>query len=57
MLWAGVKGTQIMGSPIETEAEDIKWAMQSMCSLGYKQVIFETDSLVLAKMIAGQEEI
>ncbi|KAL0864081.1 hypothetical protein Bca101_043199 [Brassica carinata] len=57
MLWAGVKNLQRMGSPIETDAEGIKWAMQSLCSLGYKQVIFETDSQVLARMVTGKESI
>ena len=55
MLWAGAKNLQRMNSPIETEAEGIKWAMQSLCSLGYKQVIFETDSQILARMVVGKE--
>lgn len=42
---------------IETEAVALNWAVQTMRSLGYKQVIYETDSLVLPKMIAGSEKI
>ncbi|XP_009121368.1 uncharacterized protein LOC103846215 [Brassica rapa] len=57
LLWAGVKDFQRVGSPIEAEAEGIKWAMQSMRSLGYNQVLYETDSQVLARMTAGQEVI
>lgn len=57
MLWAGVRSFQRLGSPIETEAEGIKWAIHSMSRLGYKQVIYETDSQVFAKMINGHEEV
>ncbi|XP_013652406.1 uncharacterized protein LOC106357268 [Brassica napus] len=57
LLWAGVKDFQRVGSPIEAEAEGIKWATQSKRSLGYNQVPYETDSQVLARMITGQEVI
>lgn len=55
MLWAGMKRVQSLGSPIEIEAEGIKW--ECTLSLGYKQMIFETDSLMIVKMIAGTEAI
>ncbi|XP_013662913.2 uncharacterized protein LOC106367640 [Brassica napus] len=57
LLWAGMKSVQGLRSPAEAEAEGIKWAMHSMSSLGYKQVIFETDALLIVKMVAGTEEI
>ncbi|CAG7900475.1 unnamed protein product, partial [Brassica rapa] len=57
LLWAGAQRYREMGSPIETEATALKWAMQTMLRLGYTQVIFETDSMVLASMIAGREPI
>ncbi|XP_013720024.1 uncharacterized protein LOC106423811 [Brassica napus] len=56
MLWAGARRFQGVGSPIETEAIALQWAIQSMIRFGYKHVQFETDSLVLAKMINGKEE-
>lgn len=56
MLWAGARRFQGVGSPIETEATALQWAIQSMIRFGYKHVQFETDSLVLAKMINGKEE-
>lgn len=58
--WAGAKSFQRLGSTniyIETEEVALNWAVQTMRSLGYKQVIYETDSLVLPKMIAGSEKI
>lgn len=57
LLWAGAQRYRGMGSPIETEATALKWAMQTMLRLGYTQVIFETDFMVLARMIAGREPI
>ncbi|XP_018462888.2 uncharacterized protein LOC108834019 [Raphanus sativus] len=56
LLWAGAKRLQGVGSPIETEALALRWAVQTMVRFGYKHVLFETDSLVLAKMITGKEE-
>ncbi|KAF3589900.1 hypothetical protein F2Q69_00027820 [Brassica cretica] len=57
MLWAGVRGFQRLGSRIEVVAEGVKWEIHSMRRLGYKQVIYETDSLFLAKMINGHTEV
>ncbi|XP_013738900.1 uncharacterized protein LOC106441652 [Brassica napus] len=57
MLWAGVRGFQRLGSRIEVVAEGVKWAIHSMRRLGYKQVIYEIDSLFLAKMINGHAEV
>lgn len=55
MIWAGVKQIQKPGSPIETEAESMKWAMQILGGFGHKQVIFETDCQVLARMAVDKE--
>ena len=52
-----MKSVQGLRSPAEAEAEGIKWAMHSMSSLRYKQVIFETDALLIVKMITRTEEI
>ena len=57
LLWAGMKSVQGLRSPAEAEVEGIKWAMHSMSSLGYKQVIFETDALLIVNIVAGTEEI
>lgn len=43
-------------SPILTEAEALKWGAQTMANFGYKNIIFESDSLPLVKMINGTDE-
>ncbi|CAG7897956.1 unnamed protein product [Brassica rapa] len=45
-----------MGSAIETEAEAIRWAVRTMSGFGYRNVVVETDSLVLSRMINGVED-
>ncbi|CDY23510.1 BnaC06g24790D [Brassica napus] len=56
LLWAGAKKMAVMRSAIETEAEAIRWTIQTLVGFGYSRVSFETDSLVLAKMLNGEEE-
>ncbi|CAH8357122.1 unnamed protein product [Eruca vesicaria subsp. sativa] len=43
-------------SSFETEAEALKWALETMVKLSYTRFIFETDSLILTKMV-GEYEI
>ncbi|XP_056842950.1 uncharacterized protein LOC130495557 [Raphanus sativus] len=57
LLWAGAKKMVGMGSALDSEAEALKWAICTMNGFRYKRVIFETDSLVLQKMIRGEEEV
>ena len=57
LLWAGARKLPMMRSVIETEAEAISWAIQTLVGFGYKTVIIETDSLVLARMLNGEEEV
>lgn len=57
VLWAGAKAVTRAVSTIVTEAEALKWAVQNIVSLGYKYVIFESDSQTLVRMISGQEEV
>ncbi|XP_056853409.1 uncharacterized protein LOC108820421 [Raphanus sativus] len=57
VVWAGAKAVQHMGTAIECEAEAIRWAVATLSGFGYRKVIVETDSLVLCKMIRGEEEI
>ncbi|XP_048599883.1 uncharacterized protein LOC125579997 [Brassica napus] len=56
LLWAGAQRFEGLSSPVETEATALNWAIRSMARLGYSQVIFETDSQVLARMIEGSAE-
>lgn len=44
-------------SSIRTEAEALQWAVESMARFQYNNVLFETDSLCLAKMVNGTEEV
>ncbi|KAF3520339.1 hypothetical protein DY000_02063148, partial [Brassica cretica] len=57
LIWAGARAIQRLGSSIETEAEALKWAAVTLVRFGYKRVIFETDSLTLAKMLNGEETV
>ena len=57
LLWAGARKLPMMRSVIETEAEAISWAIQTLVGFEYKTVIIETDSLVLARMLNGEEEV
>lgn len=56
MLWAGAKKLLEVGSALEAEAEALRWAVSSLIGFGYRDVIFESDSQVLVKMIHGVEE-
>ena len=56
-MWAGAKKLAALRSAIETEAEAIRWALQTVVSFGYRSVIMETDSLLLAQMLNGEEEV
>lgn len=57
MLWAGAKRITGLGSELEVEAEAMRWAVYTLAGFGYKNVIFETDSQVLARMLRKEEEV
>ena len=57
VLWAGARAVTKTGSAILAEAEALKWGAETLANFGYKNIIFETDSLQLAKMINGTEEV
>lgn len=57
LLWAGARKVQNMGSPLEAEAEALKWAIDTMYAFQYKQVCFESDSQGLIQMIRGEEPV
>lgn len=42
---------------IDVEAEEIRWAIHTMAGFGYTKVILQTDSMLLKKMLNGEEEI
>lgn len=44
-----------MGSVLETEAEAMRWAIQTISRFGNSQVVFETDSITLKRLIKGKE--
>lgn len=46
-----------LGSALEAETETLRWAIQVLSGFGYKDVTFETDSLVLKRLISGEEEV
>ncbi|KAF2610025.1 hypothetical protein F2Q70_00010603 [Brassica cretica] len=55
--WAGAKKVPTMRLAIEVEAEEIRWAIHTMAGFGYTKVIVQTDSMLLKKMLNGEEEI
>ena len=55
LVWAGARELPTLGSPIKFEAEAIRWAIHTLVGFNYQQVIVETDSLELTKMINGTE--
>ena len=57
VLWAEARAVTKMDSSILTEAEALRWGAETLAGFGYKNVIFETDSLSLVKMINGNEEV
>lgn len=57
MLWAGAKVEKELRSSIEAEAEALRWGAEMMTVFRYTNIIFETDSLTLAKMLNGEEEV
>lgn len=57
LVWAGARAVPRLGSSIETEAEALKWAAETMVRFGYNRVIFESDSITLTKMLNGEEMI
>lgn len=57
MLWAEARALTGLESSIRTETEALQWTVESMAKFGYNNIIFETDSLALAKMINGTEEV
>ncbi|KAL0695854.1 hypothetical protein Bca4012_063034 [Brassica carinata] len=57
LLWAGANKLTDMGSALETEAEALRWAIFTLKGFGYQNVIFETDSQGLVKLLTGEEEL
>ncbi|XP_018467845.1 uncharacterized protein LOC108839593 [Raphanus sativus] len=57
LVWAGVRKLPVVRSVIEAEAEAIRWTIQTLAGFGYKKVTVETDSLVLTRMLNGEEEV
>ncbi|XP_013589072.1 PREDICTED: uncharacterized protein LOC106297366 [Brassica oleracea var. oleracea] len=57
MIWAGARAVTKAASPILAEAEALKWSAETMTSFGYRNVIFESDSLTPVKMINGSEAV
>ncbi|XP_048605453.1 uncharacterized protein LOC125582987 [Brassica napus] len=57
LLWAGAKKMVALRSAIESEAEAIRWAVQTVAGFGYRRVLVETDSQMLARMLNAEEEI
>ncbi|XP_018465005.2 uncharacterized protein LOC108836338 [Raphanus sativus] len=56
LIWAGARAVPRLGSCIETEAEALKWAAETVVRFGYIKVIFESDSLNLIKMLNGEDQ-
>ena len=56
-LWVGARSVTKAGSAIAAEAEALKWGAETLAQFGYTNIIFETDSLSLARMINGVEEV
>ncbi|VVA89943.1 unnamed protein product [Arabis nemorensis] len=54
--WLGARAYPKLRTSVETEVEALRWALLSTLSLGYQQVIFETDAQVVLKAINGEEE-
>lgn len=57
MLWAEAKRITSMGSELEVEAEALRWVAYTLAGFGYRDVIFETDSQILSRMVRGEEEV
>lgn len=57
VLWAGAGDVTRAASAILAEAEAFKWGVEIMAGFGYKNIIFESNSLPLVKMINGNEEV
>ena len=55
LLWVGAKRILMLGSPIEVEAEAIRWGLRTIASFGYRQMIIETSFLEISKMINGED--
>ncbi|XP_056846116.1 uncharacterized protein LOC130497268 [Raphanus sativus] len=56
LVWAGARKLPVVRSVIEVETEAIRCAIQTLAGFGYRKVIVETDSLILTKMLNGEEE-
>ncbi|KAL0846170.1 hypothetical protein Bca101_019416 [Brassica carinata] len=55
VVWAGARSVAKAGSPILAEAEALRWGAETMANFGYKNIIFESDSVTLVNMINGTE--
>lgn len=51
VLWMGGRRIPKLRSVLETDMEAMRWAILSISRFGYKNVIFETDSKVVAEVI------
>ncbi|XP_013624898.1 PREDICTED: uncharacterized protein LOC106331101 [Brassica oleracea var. oleracea] len=54
VLWMGARSLSRLRSPIEAEAEALRWALLNMVRFNYRRVIFESDCKELIQAI--QEE-
>ncbi|RID44706.1 hypothetical protein BRARA_I01484, partial [Brassica rapa] len=57
VLWTGARTVTRLVSTIITETEVLEWSAETLAGFGYKNIIFESDSLTLVKMINGVEEV
>lgn len=51
MLWCGTRAYPRLQSVLHTDTEALKWAIVSAASLGYRDIIFETDSKDLVEAL------
>ena len=56
VLCTGARAVTRSTSTIITEIKALKWAAETLAGVGYKNIIFESDSLTLVKRINGVEE-
>lgn len=51
VIWCGARGLSALRSPIEAEAEALRWAILSMIRLSYTNIIFESDCKELVQAL------
>ncbi|XP_013651118.1 uncharacterized protein LOC106355775 [Brassica napus] len=57
VIWVGTRAVTKAASSILAKAEALKWGAETMASFGYNNIILESDSLALVRMINGSEEV